>query len=328
MLNAYLLNFTIDIQAILLYCGFMAILFLSILGYFRVADHYGIIDKPNERSSHTEVTIRGGGIIYLVAAIMVVILQPAFLLPCIGLLIIGIISFLDDRLSLSNRIRILFHIVAVTIIFVHVGVFTALPMLYVACLYVVVIGIINAYNFMDGINGITGAYSLIVLLGLQYVNCQIFNYVQNEVIWLPMLASLVFLVFNFRKRAKCFAGDVGSITIALWIVYLLLTLILKTEDLKYIFFLSVYGVDSILTIIHRLMLRQNIFAPHRLHFYQILANDQRISHLVVAAIYMFIQAVIIITVIFLSTSLLNIFLVTTGPLIIGYIALKRYFMAN
>jgi UDP-N-acetylmuramyl pentapeptide phosphotransferase/UDP-N-acetylglucosamine-1-phosphate transferase len=328
MLNAYLLNISTNSHTILLYCGLIAILFISILGYFRVADHYGIIDKPNERSSHTEITIRGGGIIYLVAAVMVLILQPAFLLPCIGLLLIGMISFLDDRLSLSNRIRILFHIVAVTVIFVHVGVFTKMPLWHVACLYIVVIGIINAYNFMDGINGITGAYSLIVLGGLQYVNYQIINFIQSEVIWLPMLASFVFLVFNFRKRAKCFAGDVGSITIALWIVFLLLSLMLKTEDLKYILFLSVYGVDSILTIIHRMMLGQNIFEPHRLHLYQILANDKKISHLVIAVIYMLIQAVIIITVIFCSSSFLNIFLVTTSPLIIGYIILKRFLMTN
>src|SRR5205823_1126030 len=133
-------------------------------------------------------------------------------------------------------------------------------------------GIINMYNFMDGINGITGAYTLVVLGGLQYVNLNIQPFIKADLIWLPMLASLVFLFFNFRKRAKCFAGDVGSVAVAFWIVFLLFKLIMVSNNWIYILFLSVYGVDAVLTIMHRLMLKQNIFQAHRLHFYQILAN--------------------------------------------------------
>lgn len=93
------------------------------------------------------------------------------------------------------------------------------------------IGIVNAYNFMDGINGITGLYTIAVLLPLMYVN----HKVEPLSIWIclfyPLIASVVFLFFNFRKRAKCFAGDVGSVSIAFWIVTLLLLLIIRTNNL-------------------------------------------------------------------------------------------------
>jgi UDP-N-acetylmuramyl pentapeptide phosphotransferase/UDP-N-acetylglucosamine-1-phosphate transferase len=193
-------------------------------------------------------------------------------------------------------------------------------------LYVIVIGIINAYNFMDGINGITGSYSLIVLIGLQYVNLEVIHFVEDDLIWLPMFASMVFLFFNFRKKAVCFAGDVGSITVSLWIVFLLLSLILKSGEPKYMLFLCVYGVDAVLTIIHRITLKQNIFKPHRLHFYQILANEHKVSHLFISSIYVLIQLAIIAVVVLSSSGFIYLFVVTTVPLIICYILFKPSLM--
>lgn len=321
-------DLVITSTSIVMYIGFTGFLFACILIYFRIAARFNIIDKPNERSSHTEVTIRGGGIIYLVAAVIAMLIQPAYFLPAVALLIIGFISFLDDRITLSSRIRILFHIAAVSILFYFLGIFGTMPWWSIPILYVFVIGVINAYNFMDGINGITGAYSLVVLMGLQYVNRKVVNFIPEDLIWLPLLASIVFLFFNFRKKAKCFAGDVGSITIALWIIFLLLTLMLKTGDYKYILFLSVYGVDSVLTIFHRVMLRENIFKPHRLHFYQILANQQKLPHLLVAGIYVFIQLAIIIVVVASSAGFLLLFLGTTVPLMVIYLLLKPLLMKN
>jgi UDP-N-acetylmuramyl pentapeptide phosphotransferase/UDP-N-acetylglucosamine-1-phosphate transferase len=319
---------TLDLMHTTMYVGFTLVLFAAILLYFRFADRYQIIDKPNERSSHTEVTIRGGGMIYLVAAVIVMLLCPAYFLPCIALIVIGSISFLDDRITLSSRVRILFHVAAVAMIFYFLGIFSSIIWWAILGLFVVVIGIINAYNFMDGINGITGLYSLAVLIGLQYVNRLQIQFVEADLIWLPVLASIVFLFFNFRKKAICFAGDVGSITVSLWIAFLLLALILKTGDYKYILFLSVYGVDSVLTILHRIILRENIFKPHRLHFYQILANQQKMSHLVVASIYVLIQAAVISIIIFSSAGFMCLFFLSTTPLILIYIILKPSLMAK
>src|SRR5690606_11566427 len=292
---------------------------------FRIADRFNIIDKPNERSSHTSLTIRGGGILFLIAIIVSGAMYPHYWLPVLGATIIGVISFLDDRITLSSKIRIVFHLAAVSILFYFLPIFGVLPVMAVVALYILVIGIINAYNFMDGINGITGLYSLVVMGGLQYVNLYQHSFVEADLIWLPVISCVVFLFFNFRKRAECFAGDVGSVTIAVWILMLLLKVILYTGNLSYILFLAVYGVDSVLTIIHRLILRQNIFDAHRLHFYQILANERKISHLAVSSVYAVVQVLIICFVVSSGWGLVSVFLVTTLPLVAIYLS-KPYLM--
>ncbi|WP_225874714.1 MraY family glycosyltransferase [Pedobacter hiemivivus] len=294
--------------------------------YFKIADYYDIIDHPNERSSHTEITIRGGGVIYVFAALAGVILHSEFWLPILGMLIIGTISFIDDRISLSNKIRLIFHLTAVTLLFIFLNVFHLFPIWMSIILYIFVIGIINAYNFMDGINGITGVYSLVVLGGLQYVNYNTREFIKPDMIWLPILASVVFLFFNFRKKAKCFAGDVGSVTIAFWIIFLLLKLMIQTSNYAYILFLAVYGVDAIFTIVHRLMLKENIFEAHRLHFYQILANDQNWEHIWVSSIYAIVQLAIVAIVILLPLNFWFLFVLTTVPLALIYIYLKPKMM--
>ncbi|MET6996599.1 MraY family glycosyltransferase [Chitinophaga defluvii] len=304
-----------------------AFFFVSSLIYFKVAAHFNIIDKPNERSSHTSLTIRGGGILFILAAIVTFFWgTDTFLLPAIGIIIIGTISFLDDIFTLPNKIRIVFHIAAVTLMFVYLQIFNVLPIYGIIALYVLVIGIINAYNFMDGINGITGLYSLVILAGLQFVNMKQVLFISPYLVWIPMIACAVFLFFNFRKKALCFAGDVGSVSIAFWIIILLLKLIFLTDNWIYLLFLSVYGVDTVLTIIHRLFLRQNIFKAHRMHFYQLLANERKLPHLVVTVIYCVIQATVIVYVItqFNSNrSLFFHFVVMLLPLIIIYISIKN-----
>ncbi len=310
----------------MLYLFLLPIFFAVLVVYFKIAAHYNIVDKPNERSSHKELTIRGGGIIYLIAAITAVCLDQTFWLTGLALLIIGTISFIDDRVTLSSKTRIVFHLLAVTLLFISLNLFSSFPLWAIVLLFIIVIGIINAYNFMDGINGITGTYSLVVLGGLQFVNYYVHPFVNRDLIWLPILASVVFLFFNFRIKAKCFAGDVGSITIALWIVFLLLSLVIKTNNVSYILFLGVYGIDSVFTIIHRLLIRQNIFDAHRLHFYQILANEQRMPHLLVAVIYAVIQLIIIFVVVFSGLGYFQLFLTAIVPLGVLYMLLKPKLM--
>jgi len=310
----------------MIYLILLILFFFLMILYFCIADHFNIIDKPNERSSHTKTTIRGGGIIFLIAIIISGIVNQQYLIPMIGASIIGIISFVDDRITLSSKIRILFHLAAVTLMFYFLPVFGILPWWGVSMLYILVIGVINAYNFMDGINGITGLYSLVILGGLQYVNLYQTSFVAPDMIWLPMISCLVFLYFNFRKKAKCFAGDVGSVTMAFWIIMLLLLLIIKTNNYSYILFLSVYGVDAVLTIIHRLMLKQNIFEAHRLHFYQILANDQKIPHLIVSSIYGVVQLLIIGLIVLGGVNFYVLGLTILIPLILVYLILKPKLM--
>jgi UDP-N-acetylmuramyl pentapeptide phosphotransferase/UDP-N-acetylglucosamine-1-phosphate transferase len=303
------------------------VFFAVILIYFRIADHYNIIDHPNERSSHSEITIRGGGIVFLFASVAAMILYPQYWLPLSAIFVIGSISFLDDRITLSNKIRLLFHLIAVTMLFLFLNVFSTFPLYITFILYIFVIGTVNAYNFMDGINGITGLYSSVILLGLQYVNLYKTKFIDADLIWIPITACCVFLFFNFRKKAKCFAGDVGSVTIAFWIVMLLFKLIFLTNDWEYVLFLVVYGIDSSLTIMHRLILKQNIFKAHRLHFYQLLANEHKISHLIVSGGYAIIQSIIILLIIFnRSLSISVMFGLTIIPLAVIYITVKPHLM--
>jgi UDP-N-acetylmuramyl pentapeptide phosphotransferase/UDP-N-acetylglucosamine-1-phosphate transferase len=310
----------------MLYIAVLVLFFLIMILYFRIADHYNIIDHPNERSSHTQITIRGGGVIFVFSGLMGGVLHSEYWLPVIGMVIIGFVSFIDDRITLSNRIRVIAHLVAVTLLFISLDLFHLFHWSICALFYVLVIGIINAYNFMDGINGITGLYSVVILGGLQYVNYEVDHFVNEDLIWFPLLACLVFLFFNFRKRAKCFAGDVGSISIAFFIVYLLLKLMVETGNYNYILFLAVYGVDTVLTIGHRLMLKQNIFKAHRLHFYQILANEQGLAHLWVSVLYALLQCLIIVIVIYLPIGFNYLFLVTTLPLVVCYTLFKQKLM--
>jgi len=153
------------------------------------------------------------------------------------------------------------------------------------------VGIVNAYNFMDGINGITGAYSLVVAGMLAWANSRT-PFIDASLIWTTFAAAGVFCFFNFRKRALCFAGDVGSVSVAFILLFFLGKLALATRDVSWIIFLAVYGADSALTIVHRLMLRENIGQAHRKHLYQILSNELAFPHVAVASIYAGTQATI------------------------------------
>lgn len=262
--------------------------------YFRIAYHFNIVDKPNHRSSHSTVTLRGGGVVWWLAAIVFVAFHPHEFnwYFKIGLTLIALVSFYDDISSARLSVRLLTHLAAMSLIFLMAGVYGALPWWLILMGYVLFVGIINAWNFMDGINGITGLYSLAVLGALQYVNLTQVAFVNPNRIWYPMIASVVFLFFNYRKKARCFAGDVGSVSIAFWTSTLLLLLMIRSGSLIWLGFMMVYGVDTVLTIIHRLYLGQNIFEAHRLHFYQVMANEQKMDHRLVSVIYFVVQLVV------------------------------------
>lgn len=273
------------------------ILFISILGYFKIADKYNIIDKPNHRSAHTQITLRGGGIIFPIAFVVFCLfnfheVSENYWSFGLGLLAICTISFIDDIKTLSSRIRLSIHLVSVMLLLYFIGAFSLMPYWVWPILFILIIGTLNAYNFMDGINGMTGIYSLATLSSLLYINKEIISFTDNDFIIYPILASLVFLFFNFRKKAKCFAGDVGSMGIGFWVIGLIALLIMKTQDYKYILLLSIYGLEVVLTIIERLLLKENIFEAHRRHLYQLFANEKKISHLVISFVYTFVQLII------------------------------------
>lgn len=266
------------------YAIIAVLLFISMLAYFRIADRYNIIDRPNERSSHTRVTIRGGGIVFYLGALAWFIWSGAtYPYFFAGLTLIVLISFLDDILTLSNRIRISIHLLSVLLLFGEVQLFEY-SWYIVPIALILVIGTINAYNFMDGINGITAMYSFAVLLLLWIANRDV-GFVDDRLLYCTGIANGIFAFFNFRQRAKCFAGDVGSVGMSFILIFATLSLILATGNLIYILFFAVYGVDSVLTIIYRLLRRENIFKAHRTHLYQYLANEAKGNRLVIATCY-------------------------------------------
>lgn len=302
---------------------------IMMLLYFKVADRFNIVDKPNERSSHTEVTLRGGGIIFWFSALLYFMqhIESNYFFFT-GITLVSLVSFWDDIQSLSNKIRISIHFLSISLIFYDLGVFNLIPLYGVILAYILAIGLINAYNFMDGINGITGLYTIVVMGSLLYVNKNIQFFIDAVFIKYAMIASLVFLFFNYRKRAKCFAGDIGSIAIAFWVIYLILKLILLTNSVVWLLFLAVYGVDAICTIIHRLYLKQNIFQAHRLHLYQVLSNEYKIQHRLVAAYYAIAQIGVSVLVVFLYHKVQDILLfgVVITPLLLIYSS--KFYLLN
>lgn len=277
----------------------LVILFLTELVYFRIADHYNIIDRPNHRSSHSAVTIRGGGIIFGIAALLAFFLFGfQYLFFSIGLFLIASISFLDDMHTLNNKARLIVHGLSVLLLFTQLDVIY-FPWYFTAIGVIVVIGTINAYNFMDGINGITGGYSLLLLGTLYYINEEMVDFTSPELLITVMISLLVFNFFNFRMKAKCFAGDVGSVSIAFIIVFLLGQLIFKTQNPVYILFLLMYGLDTVTTIFFRVIRKENIFKAHRTHFYQFLANEKKWPQLAVVALYLVVQLLINLVILFI-----------------------------
>lgn len=288
----------------MIYLVVFVILLIMELLYFKVADRYNIIDKPNERSSHTTITLRGGGIIFYLGALTYFFYSgfdyPWFFL---GLTLMTVVSFLDDIISLSNRIRLLIHFTSVFLMAHELLVFD-MPWYYLLITFVVVVGVINAYNFMDGINGITAAYSLAVGGLLIMVNQEV-AFVAQDLLLFSMLGVLVFAFFNFRNKAKCFAGDVGSVAIAYILLFALGALIIKTGNLIYFLFLTVYGIDTVWTIVRRLYLKENIFEAHRSHLYQYLGNEAGVNKLLVSFSYASLQFIIGLAVIYFSDKSFN-----------------------
>ena len=292
------------------YIIIFVLLLVAELVYFRIADKCNIIDKPNQRSSHSTIVLRGGGIIFLIGAWVWSAFfgfeYPWFLA---GLTLVSGVSFVDDIRSLPDSVRLVAQFAAAVMAFYQLDILHWDMWWIVLVALIVYVGATNVINFMDGINGITAGYALAVLVPLGLLNTNyhelamnlatnyssVFSsdgvFVDQSLIVASIIAALVFCIFNFRPKgkAKCFAGDVGSIGIAFIMLFLLGNVIIKTEDITWLIFLLVYGVDGCLTIVHRIMLHENLGEAHRKHAYQIMANELKIGHVKVTLLYMAMQ---------------------------------------
>lgn len=288
-------------QPCLLYPILFCILLLAEVLYFRIAEKCRIVDKPNERSSHSGVVLRGGGIVFLVGAwiwgVCFGFEYPWFLL---GMTLVAGVSFMDDLHSLPDSVRLLVQFLGAVLAFYQWDMLHLSLWWWVLIGLIVYVGIMDVVNFMDGINGMTGGYGVCVLGTLWLINDRV-GFVDPSIIVVTLLAALVFCIFNFRPKgkAKCFAGDVGSIGIAYIILFILTGLIVATGDVTYLLVMVVYGIDACFTIIHRLILHEHIGQAHRKHLYQIMANELKMNHILVAAIYMLLQLAVSLVFIYL-----------------------------
>ena len=314
------------------YVTIAIILLIAELVYFSVADHFNIIDKPNERSSHTKIVLRGGGIIFLIGAWVWSVFfgfQYPWFLAAVPLA--AGVSFVDDIHSLPDSIRLIAQFVAMGLLFyqldmIHPSLWWAVILALIVC-----VGATNIYNFMDGINGITSGYSMAVLIPLLLLNMK-GEFVETSFIIVTILSVLVFSYFNFRpkNKAKCFAGDVGSVGIAFILLFFVGCLVMKTKDITWLVFLIVYGVDGCCTIIHRIMLHENLGEAHRKHAYQLMANELKMNHVAVSLVYMVLQLVISLVMVFLipDTTVAHwVYLLVVSAFLVGayLVFMKKYY---
>lgn len=270
------------------------ILLLLELIYFKIADKFNIIDKPNERSSHSSIVLRGGGVIFLFSIwIWAFFFNFQYFYFILATTLIAGVSFIDDIKSLPDNIRLMAQFCAMIMMFYQLNILHIEMWWIVLLALIVCVGASNVINFMDGINGITCGYSMACLIPLYLLN-QEFNFISESLIFTVILADVVFCFFNFRPKgkAKCFAGDVGSIGLAYILLFMIGSLVLKTGDITYLIFLLVYGVDGCLTICHRIMLHENLGQAHRKHAYQLMANELKIGHVKVSSFYMILQLIV------------------------------------
>lgn len=287
------------------YIIIFVLLLAAELIYFRIADKFNIIDKPNERSSHSTIVLRGGGIIFslsMIAWAVMMVVQGNDIIPYIpflvGLFMVAGISFVDDIHSLPDSLRMVVQIASILLMFWSIGLFSAFDSWIWTVVAILIalffcVGATNIINFMDGINGITAAYGFAMLMPIALLNHNMV-FIDESYLIVAIIGLIVFSLFNFRPKgkAKCFAGDVGSIGVAFIILFALGKLMLVTQDVTWIVFFLVYGIDGSMTIFHRIMLHENLGQAHRKHAYQLMANELKMSHVVVSLLYMAMQLVV------------------------------------
>ena len=266
------------------------------IAYYKIATMLRIGSPVTPRSLHKVFTATGGGITTIVALICYYICwgytqSTDNTVMLIGGLTLAIVSYCDDLRNLSPLLRLMLHVAVVAGVFHNMMLNGHID--YFVMILIFGVGIINAFNFMDGINGMLALYGCVVLSTLIYA----INMFMPESSMLPLLALLLvsllaFAIFNLRIRALLFCGDVGAITIGFFVAVALTLVIFSTSHISMLVFVAVFLVDTFFTIIQRLFAGEHILEPHRHHLYQVLTFKRSVPHLYVSAAYAAIQAAI------------------------------------
>jgi len=267
------------------------------LAYFPIARKLKLYDVPNKRSSHKTITFRGGGILIPISIIFYVLffgfehgISKYFFIS--GVLLSAMVSFYDDLKGSNAFVRLICHFISVGLIMMDVVEGVPYNPLLIILVTIIAVAAVNAYNFMDGINAITGLYTLAFIESIFFYNYKIEHIFDNNFLAIITIALLIFGYYNFRTKAILFAGDVGSVSLGLICVFYILYLIEHNHNIIYLSMLAVYGVESGLTIFYRLIKGQNIFQAHRMHLFQDLVHSTKLPHLTVSFFYTLLQIII------------------------------------
>jgi UDP-N-acetylmuramyl pentapeptide phosphotransferase/UDP-N-acetylglucosamine-1-phosphate transferase len=318
--------------------NYILLVFLSILlvaltpVFFSIARKYKMVDIPNERSSHSTITYRGAGILFVVAFLLYFLLfQSTSYYLLVGLILASVTGFLDDLYNLKTSTRVFLYGGSLLACLAQIPDFYEdVNIIVIVVAFVVGLGTVNAYNFMDGINGISVLYSAVLFSTLIYINEKILvnlpiSQLDENMLYALLIGCIVFGFLNLRTKAMAFLGDVGSVFLGILAVYYVVYVCYATGDYSFTMLLLIYGVDSVLTIIHRIILKENIFDAHRKHLYQWLSNELATNHIWVASIYALLQLTINVFLIklYVGNPILNIAILAI-PTGIIYIILKLY----
>jgi Fuc2NAc and GlcNAc transferase len=262
-----------------------------------------LLDAPNERSSHTVPTPRGGGVGILAAFILAGLTLRIPTTFLFAVIFVSAVSFYGDYFLLSVKFRLLVQLGAALTLLLPIlprltthyslstfGFHPALFFLILPLIFLFLIGSANFYNFMDGINGIAGVSGAIAfgLMGIYALNRPIPDDFQTALSLLAIcisLACLGYLPFNM-PRAKVFMGDVGSILLGFVFAALVVTLARNYQEMACMAaLLFPFYADELTTMAVRLQDHEDLTRPHRCHLYQILANEAGIAHWKVTFIY-------------------------------------------
>jgi len=259
----------------------------------------GFVDAPNERSSHAESTPRAGGLGISIAGVVAGVacgLPVAAWLPMAG---IGFLGLVDDRWHVESRLRLLVQCMLAGLSTLWLLRQTNLPAVIVvaaAIMFVLLlVGTTNIYNFMDGSNGMAGLMGVIVFGTLAVLSFTFAKDIEiGRVALIIAAACCGFLPLNLRGRARVFMGDVGSTFLGFTAALLALRLGMKQPvwGLCALGTMTVFYVDTGLTILGRLRRHERLFEAHRTHAYQRLVNELGWTHPLVAALYAGIQSAV------------------------------------
>jgi len=261
--------------------------YVGVMAVRRWSERRGILlDIPNERSSHYTPVPRGGGVWIVLVTIggfagllLVKVVPPLWLPYLLGGLLIAFVGGLDDLYSLPSGLRLGAHLLGATILVVGIGYWRMVELPYFGRIALRgwglpitlcwVVGLTNAYNFMDGIDGLAGGQAVVAGIGWAVLGGQFLQPGVIEISVLLVASSLGFLMHNWHP-ARIFMGDVGATFLGF--SFAALTLLEGQLDPRLVtvgvMFVWPFVFDTSFTFIRRLLKKENVFAAHRSHLYQ------------------------------------------------------------